>query len=59
MGHLEAIWGPVREVGSEGHSGSILGLFWVESEVNPRKPHGIPENCLHLAVGRPFKAKYG
>ena len=27
-GHLRVIWGPVWEVSSEGHLGSILRSFW-------------------------------
>ena len=64
-GHLRAISGPSRDHVWEVNIGSILGQFWVHSEVNPRpnlRNLINTENCLHLGLGRALRLnmmKYG
>ena len=53
-GHLGTSLGGVWEVDSRVNSGSILDLFWTQSE----KPHRWVRNCLHLAVGRVLNLIY-
>ena len=59
------IWGHLGTSLGHGLGGSILGGFWVNSEVNmvnsgplSEKPHQNSWNSLHLAVGRALRLKY-
>ena len=53
--------GPSRDQYGEWSGGSILGSFLGHSEVNSGSILGnliiIPQNCLHLAVGRLFTSE--